>query len=258
MKHIKLFESFSDFPNTKEDIRRICRKYGINLFTINDDMSIDVDFDVYLSHKGLNKLPLKFNKVRGSFYCGDNKLTTLEGAPKEVGGCFWCQNNQLITLKESPKKVGGSFWCQKNQLITLEGSPEEVGKEFDCSTNQLTTLKGSPEKVGGEFNCNFNKLTTLEGAPKEVGGGFHCNFNKLTTLEGAPKEVGGGFHCHKNPIYSLFELFGRNYKWLNKSIKEYSWLDGTEIDKMRLIDVFLDLDLPEPDLSEIDKIYTII
>jgi hypothetical protein len=35
-------------------------------------------------------------------------------------------------------------------------------------------------------------------------------------------------------------------------------LHGTEISRMRLTDVFLDDDKPEPDLSKIDKIYTIV
>ena len=257
MKHIKLFESFSDFPNTKEDVNRIRIKYRINFCTINDDMSIDVDGDVHLSGKGLNKLPLKFNKVRGNFYCYNNRLTTLEGSPKEVGKSFDCSYNKLRSLKGSPIKVGSTFWCQDNQLITLEGGPEEVGADFWCDGNQLTTLKGSPKKVGGNFSCQDNQLITLEG-PEEVYGNFSCATNKLTTLEGFPKKFGGSFNCHKNPIHSLYTLFDENYKWFKESIKEYSWLDDTEIDKMRLIDVFLDEDLPEPDLSKIDKIYTII
>ncbi len=79
MKYLKLFEGF-------EDIDEICRKYYIENYTINPDGSIDVNGYVYLSNKGLTKLPLKFNKVNGDFYCGYNQLKTLEGCPKEVNG----------------------------------------------------------------------------------------------------------------------------------------------------------------------------
>ena len=216
MKYVKLFESFNDFPNTKEEIDEVCKKYGIKNYTINEDMSIDVDGSVYLSKKGLSKLPLRFNKVSGYFYCNDNQLTTLEGGPKEVDGDFHCAGNQFTTLGGAPNKIGGHFWCYDNQL------------------------------------------TTLEGGPKEVGRSFYCNNNQLTTLEGAPEYVGGNFVCRNNPVYSLYRLFNYNYKWLNNSIKEYSWLHGTEIIEHRLIDVFLDDDKPEPDLSKIDKIYTIV
>jgi hypothetical protein len=191
MKHIKLFESFEGFPSTKEEIDRICRKYRIKNYTINDNMSIDVDGRVNLSSKGLAKLPLKFNKVSGYFYCQNNQLTILEGAPNTVDG---------------------------------------------------------------GFICGHNKITNLEGAPKEVGREFYCNSNKLTTSEGFSKEVGGNFYCQYNPIHSLYRLFN-NYKWFKNSIKEYSWLHGTEIIEHRLIDVFLVDNKPEPDLSRINKIY---
>jgi hypothetical protein len=236
MKHIKLFESFNDFPNTKEEIVKICRKYRITNYTINGDMSIDVDDDIILCNYGLDKLPLKFNKVSGYFNCYNNILTTLEGAPKSVGGEYFnCSFNNLTTLEGGPKEVSGYFECSSNKLISLVGSPKEVGGNFYCRGNKLTTLKGSPEKVSS-FNCDWNEL--------------------LFTIEGSPRDL-LNFHCQGTPIHSLYTLFN-DYKWFKESIKEYSWLDGTEISKMRLCDVFLDLDLPEPDLSKIDEIYTVI
>ena len=258
MKHIKLFESFIGFPNTEEDINRICEKYDIKNYTINDDMSIDVDGDVNLANRGLGKLPLKFNRVRTNFNCNFNKLNTLEGAPKEVGGDFNCNINQLTTLEGSPFRVGGGFYCGDNQLTDLKFAPETVG-DFYCDENQLVTLLGSPWKVSGDFRCNHNKLTTLEGSPLIVDGDFYCGWNwSLITLVGGPNTVGGSFYCDPSPIHSLYRIFDENYKWFKESIKEYSWLYGTEISKMRLCDVFLDLDLPEPDLSKIDKVYTVI
>ena len=114
MKHLKLFESFSE-------IESICRKYGITNYTINSDGSVDVNGDVYLSNEGLTKLPLKFNIVSGGFYCFDNKLTSLEGAPKEVGGHFDCSYNELKSLEGAPKEVGGSFDYNDNLL------PKNIG-----------------------------------------------------------------------------------------------------------------------------------
>jgi len=258
MKHIKLFESFNDFPNTKEEIVKICKKYSIKNYTINDDMSIDVDGDVNLVNRGLDKLPLEFNNVRINFNCNFNKLTTLEGAPKEVGGDFNCNINQLTTLEGCPLRVGGGFYCSNNQLTDLKFAPEIFGGDFYCPENKLVTLLGSPWKVGGDFNCSNNQLTDLKFAPKIVGGDFGCGWNwSLISLVGGPNIVGGDFNFNPSPIYSLYTLFD-DYKWFKESIKEYSWLDGTEIDKMRLIDVFLDENLPEPDLSKIHKIYTLI
>jgi len=147
--------------NTK-NIENICKKYGIKNYTINEDGAIDVDGDVNLSYIKSSKLPLKFGRVTGSFYCFNNELTTLDGCPREVGGSFDCCHNQLTSLEGCPVEVGGSFWCYKNKLITLEGCPNEVVGSFDCCLNQLTTLEGCPKVVGGNFNCGNNPL------PKEI------------------------------------------------------------------------------------------
>jgi hypothetical protein len=87
----------------------------------NPDGSYDVKGDVNLSDQHLKKLPYKFNKVSGGFYCYDNQLTSLEGAPKEVGGSFSCSNNQLTSLEGAPKEVGGNFYCYNNKKqFTIE------------------------------------------------------------------------------------------------------------------------------------------
>jgi hypothetical protein len=161
------------------NIENICQEYDIQNYTINSNGTVDVDGIVDLSRRNLSKLPLKFGRVTGNFWCHNNKLTTLEGSPVEVGGSFWCYNNNLTSLEGCPREVGGSFWCYKNKLITLEGCPNEVVGSFDCCLNQLTTLEGCPKQVGGHFNCQSNQLTTLESGPKQVGGDFNCNINPL-------------------------------------------------------------------------------
>jgi len=65
MRYIKLFESFKSDEEIRIKFR--CSKYNIINFTINDDMSIDVDGDVILIAKNISKIPLKFNKVSGNF-----------------------------------------------------------------------------------------------------------------------------------------------------------------------------------------------
>ena len=150
-------ENIKDVPVTY--INAVCSKYNIRNYTINDDLSIDIKGSVYLFNKSLTKLPLKFNIVSGDFDCSHNKLTTLEGSPKEVGSNFYCYYNELTTLEGSPNDISIDFICSNNQLTTLEGSPKNVGGNFDCSDNQLTTLKGIPKWVGENFYCSGNKLT---------------------------------------------------------------------------------------------------
>jgi len=164
MKHIKpykIFESNSpNFPTTREEVIQVCEKYEIENYTINDDLSIDVDDNVHLGFKMLEYLPLKFNYVSGSFNCFYNKLTSLEGCPQ---------------------KVGGSFGCFYNNLESLEGCPQTVGGDFSCSDNELVSLKGGPHTVGGNFNCVYNKLTDLEHFP-EVNGIISIKKNTVYLL----------------------------------------------------------------------------
>ena len=162
-------------------------------------------FNLFKIDESGNKVgfAINFGEVTGNFYCTDNQLTSLEGAPQKVGGNFNCSRNQLTSLEGAPQIVGKDFYCHRNQLISLKGAPKEVGRGFQCYDNQLTSLKGTPQKIGGYFDCHNNQLTSLEGAPKEVGGGFDCSNNELTSLEGAPHEVGGGFDCSNNSLTSL-------------------------------------------------------
>lgn len=105
---------------TREKIIEECKKHDITNYKINDDGSIDVDGFVIIVNTELTSLPIRFNIVSDDFYCGSNKLTTLEGCPKEVGGSFYCSDNDLTSLEYSPIHVGGSFLCNKqNNLLKI-------------------------------------------------------------------------------------------------------------------------------------------
>jgi hypothetical protein len=242
MKHIRLFEGFSNIDS-------ICKKYGITNYTINSDGNVDVDGNVDLSDKGLSKLPLKFGKVSGHFYCYSNQLESLEGGPIEVGRDFnCCSNNYLTTLEGGPSKVGGGFDCRHNQLTTLEGCPSDVGGNFYCNGNKLTTLEGCPSEVGGSFDCSNNYLTTLEGGPSHVGGDFDCRYNRLITLEGGPSHVGRDFYCYNNPIHQVYILF-KNYNSFKDSL-DYNYLRGTDIVKSRFKEACEESGIEIPDKIE--------
>jgi hypothetical protein len=96
-------------------------------YIINDDLTIDVEGDVDLFNKNLDRFPdyIKFGKVGGTFYCVYNQLVSLKGSPTKVGGSFYCSNNQLVSLDGSPMEVGGSFYCGNNKK---QFTKEEVRK----------------------------------------------------------------------------------------------------------------------------------
>jgi hypothetical protein len=63
--------------------------------------------DLDLSRLNLTVLPdiLKNITVGGSFYCYNNRLTSLEGSPKTVGGNFYCRNNPGNFTEEQVRAV---------------------------------------------------------------------------------------------------------------------------------------------------------
>jgi hypothetical protein len=233
MKYLKLFESFN-----KEDIDSICKRYGIENYTINEDGSIDVDGNVSLSSQGLTELPLRFRNVTFNFWCSNNNLTSLVGSPQSVGGDFFCYSNQLKTLEGCPKSVGGDFFCYNNKLKTLEGSPKSVGEGFYCQNNQLMTLEGCPQNVGGDFYCNNNKLTSLDGFPKSLKGYFYFD---------------------PNPCYKIY------VDWINTDrredlmdmMKDYDFLRGNTINWYLLEAFFNDAGLRVPTIVEFRFYYKI-
>jgi len=161
LTHYKIFENNSpNFPTTKAEVIKACNTYEIKNYTINDDLSIDVDGDIGITFQSLEYLPIKFNYVSGAFVCFFNELVSLKGSPKTVGGYFDCSYNNLKTLEESPQTVNGDFNCHSNLLKTLEGSPKTVGGNFDCSYNKLKGLEHFPE-VSGDIDIRYNAVYLL-------------------------------------------------------------------------------------------------
>jgi len=158
---MKLYKYKDFITESKENIDSICKRYGIENYTINEDGTIDVDGGVDLSGKNIDKLPLKFGKVTGSFYCSNVNLLSLEGSPNRVGDSFFCSYNQLTSLEGCPTKVGGSFYCSHNKLTSLEGSPNRVGGDFICYRNHLVDVKGFPLIIGGGIVITDNPVEEI-------------------------------------------------------------------------------------------------
>lgn len=112
-------------------IHNLCKRLRIERYTINDDLSIDVNEDISISGYGFTKIPIKFNIVMGNFNCGDNKLTSLEGCPEYVTGNFECSFNELTSLDYAPKEVVGYFWCKYNPLPKeITDNPKEYVRAY--------------------------------------------------------------------------------------------------------------------------------
>lgn len=149
------------FPTTKEEIDSLCKKYKIEKYTINENLSLEVEGDVSFRNHNLTHLPLKFSTTSGDFDCSDNRLVSLEGSPTEVGGNFYCSSNELLTLKWCPIEISWNFYCSYNRLSNLIGCTREIGGGFNCSSNRLTTLDGCPIEVRGDFRWHNNQISEI-------------------------------------------------------------------------------------------------
>jgi hypothetical protein len=166
MKYLQtfsLFESRTPGTLTKRQeifLNRYTDGTWLGTWSVNHSTGlVDVQGTFDCSSRGLESLSgIQFGTVKGSFYCYDNQLTSLEGAPKAVKGNFDCNDNQLTSLVGAPQTVTGNFNCARNELTTLKGAPQTVGGSFKCFRNQLTTLEGAPQTVGGIFYCDAFQL----------------------------------------------------------------------------------------------------
>jgi hypothetical protein len=225
MKYLKLFESYKE-----SDIAKICKKYGIENWSINSDGLVDVDGKVFLFDRGLTKLPLSFGYVSGNFSCGENKLTNLAGCPKSVGKGFYCYGNELTSLEGCPQEVVGDFFCWNNKLTSLEGCPREVGGNFRCQINRLKSLQGGPHTVTGDFYCHDNQLTSLRFAPEEVWGEVAILPNPISDI---PKKYLNEkyleFIVKEQPDWRLYDKNG--YMRLDRLEEMIEW--GIETNKIK-------------------------
>jgi len=113
---------------SKQEIKNWLDEHKIQNYTINDDLTIDVDGNVDLHDRKLKKLPFQFGNVNGYFDCSYNQLTSLEHCPKTVNGGFYCYNNQLTSLEHCPETVNGSFYCYNNPI-------NSINELFDIQVN---------------------------------------------------------------------------------------------------------------------------
>ena len=107
------------------DLNKVYQRLKVHNAIWIEGKGWSVSEDLHLSELNLRLLPTIY-EVNGSFYCYNNKLTSLEGCPKAVKGDFYCSNNQLTSLEGCPETVKGGFDCSNNKLISLEGCPEHL------------------------------------------------------------------------------------------------------------------------------------
>jgi len=118
-----------------QEIEAWLNGHDIKHYTISENLSVDVDGDVWLVNRGLTKFPFQFREVAGNFMCPCNSLTSLKYAPMIVGMRFYCHVNELTSLQYAPSYVGGSFWCSHNNLTSVKYLPDYIGGDIKLGDN---------------------------------------------------------------------------------------------------------------------------
>jgi hypothetical protein len=140
-----------------------CLHYGIENYTIQEDGTVNVDGDVYMSGGLLfDKLPFKFGEVTGSFDMRYfENISTLNNCPTVVGRNFYIS---AVGAGPFSKGYGGYSDDEIKQAL------DEERKEL-LATWKLDSLNGGPERVGGTYTIHkCPNLKSLNGAPSFIGG----------------------------------------------------------------------------------------
>jgi hypothetical protein len=148
---IKNWKLFKESIDSESEIHQICKEYNIENYTINDDLSIDVDGNVCLSGLYLNEIPIKFNRVSGNFSCNHNKLKSLKFCPEYVGDGFSCKDNNLTSLEYLSKYIGGFINCRDNKIWSFSGIPDNFRGYFYCKRNNQTQVVNPIEHIWNLF-----------------------------------------------------------------------------------------------------------
>jgi hypothetical protein len=119
MRHVKryneLFEAQTELSQEQIEWLDKCTKG--HWFHNPETGLVDVDGDFGCFSQGLTDFKgVRFGVVTGTFNCGDNQLTSLEGAPLKVGWYFICDDNQITSLEGAPRIVGVKFRAERNPV----------------------------------------------------------------------------------------------------------------------------------------------
>ena len=188
VKSYKIFESTENdqFYKTRREVSIWLDDYGVEKYTINSDLTVDVDGSVDLDNERLKFLPVQFGKINGYFFCEDNKLKSLKGCPIEIKGEFSCSKNEIYNLEGYPKNIGSIVFFEKTPISKLfklvnwkinDDSDyfhlDERFKKFIeylieynviiNKTIHISRLKDALYMIDEDENFDYKKLYTLKG-----------------------------------------------------------------------------------------------
>jgi hypothetical protein len=158
----------SQFLKTKPEIMQWLYDVGIENYTINEDLTVDVDDNVNFLNNELENIPIQFGIINGNFSISGHSLTSLKGSPYKVNGYFDCSYNNIQSLKYCPREIGGVFFCSHNFIKSLQDGPEIVHGKFKCYGNPIESLNKFITQLHDDFEHDIDSLTNAILGFKEM------------------------------------------------------------------------------------------
>jgi hypothetical protein len=183
-------------PFTKEQIEVLLDTAKIGNYTINEDLSVDVEGNVTINGDvflGAKEMPFSFRNVKGDFYIMNAPFDTMKGFPTNVEGSFQVFNCRMSTCEHAPKFIGTNirFSLMRN-LVSLKGLPNQANGIISINSNlMLPSIEGFPQKLGSGVTdialSDCKNLLSLKGFPSSFAGSLnlaHCE--SLQSLQYLP------------------------------------------------------------------------
>lgn len=173
----------------------------IKKYEVKDDGSIDILQDVYIVYNRGFELPVRINRIEGSFISFPTRGFDLMA---DSGTNVIDESLRITSLVGCPQEVSGSFTINGWDLESLEGGPVSVGKSYTIKDCNLKSLKGSPNKIlNGNFSVIRNKLESLRYGPTDISGDYCFDSNNVKSFKHCTDSIGGSFVASNNPIEQI-------------------------------------------------------
>ena len=146
------------FATDQDQIQRLLAKYflknPIATYHIHPNGQVSCDGGVQVHILDLDRLPVAWHKVEGTFDVSSTSLRTLEGCPR-IARAFDCSHTRITNLEGGPTWVAQSYTALNcKELTSLQGLPQRLGPSMiappwihldyreDLPLLRLLTVKG--------------------------------------------------------------------------------------------------------------------
>ncbi len=133
------------------------------------------------------------------FFCGTNKITTLDVSDNPYLVELYCGDNQIDNLDISNNAQLKVLICDLNNLTTLDVSKNNQLITLDCTRNKLLTLNLGQAPLR-KLLCDFNQLQSLDISKNIELRELKCRLNKIRALDFSQNPALEFIACHNNAI----------------------------------------------------------